>query len=645
MTLTPVIKEDHFPKRLLIPKLKQLSAPNKMVFLGVQTEKIQVDPTHYKRVMVRGCAIYWRRERAKVREKRERYTFSNTFDFFEWLTSRVNKRETVYVYSYDATTDFLSLDGFRQLPIQDFTLSSIYHKLTTTIMKFTNESRRLTFLDVQNYYPVKLSKLSSSFGVALDQTPANESDHMQGFEWSENKAKLLEVILKELLRETIESGRGALRMTASSTAHSIFRSSYMKHKIVTNHDPEVVRFEQSSYVGGYTGLSNLVVPGSPELYKVDVNSMYPSVMYDRKYPTQLIDFTGEISLNQLERYLNGHSVIANVALQAKNSYFPHKRQDGCYYPTGAFTATLASASLEKALQNDEITKVNQVAVYLAQPLFAEFVTDVYNRRIDAKQAGNTAVEMFQKAINNTLYGKFGQLQTETVRVGDAPLDEFSVMDAFHPETNTQWVEMHAGGSILFIRKKNETRYTSFAIASHITDYARQKLFSLREQAGIENVFYMDTDSLVVSKEGLHNLYPQIHQTHIGLLKLEDVGEFFVGFAKKDYIFSDTRKLKGFDLQGKRVDESLFTSYEKASFTGSMQKRFSGAAYWKQVNKYYNPFVSEGKVLKDGQVQAFNLPMDEDQLGMKVHTLSRVRELSRYMLSDTVRASLGEWLGV
>lgn len=643
MTLSPVVTDYKFPKRLTIPRLKRLDAPQKLVFVAVQTEKIHTSPSQYKRVLVRGYAIYWRRERATKKERRETYQFENNYDFFEWLTARINKRETLYLYMHDATTDFLALDGFRQLPVQDFTLQGVYHKLVTTILRFANDNRRVTVLDVQNYYPLTLERLAQSFKVEIKREPDNTSDRDKGFEWCKAKAELTQTIMEQLVREIVQEKKGSLRMTASGTSHSIYRASYMKHKIVTNHDPAIVEFEKSSYVGGYTAVNKLVVPGSPDLYKVDVNSMYPSVMYDRKYPTQLVDFAENISVKQLERFLDGNSIIASVRLNARNPYYPFNDGFSNHYPLGEFDTTLSSASLIQALQNDEIIGVRKVAVYRQEPIFSEFIVDTYNKRMAAKSEGNTAIELLQKSISNTLYGKFGQLQTETVRVGEAPLDEFSVMNAYDPEQNTSWLEMHAGGSILFIRRKNETRYTSFAIASHITDYARQKLFSLQEQAGRENVFYCDTDSLIISVEGLHNLYPKIHQTHIGLCKLEQTAEFFIGFAKKDYVFGNIQRRKGFSPVGERVDENVFSQFQKVSFTGAMSKSLSHDAWFKQVNKFYNPFVEGVKISKEGDVQALNMQTESDQLRVKRATLMRVRDLVRYTFNDAQKAQVGEWL--
>ena len=636
-------KKVPFPDRLLIPTLSRLSAPNKLIFLGVHTKKVQISPTQYKRVLVGGVAIYWRREKSKSKEVIEHFNFTIAIDLFEWIASKVNKRETLYIYSYDVVTDFLALDGFRQMPIQDFKMASIYHKLTTSILKFSNGTRRIVVLDVQNYYPVKLPKLAQSFKVELNAEPEPEAKEIDILEWCKVKAGLVQNVVTELIKETTGAGRGSLKMTSSSTSHSIFRASYMKHRIITNHQPEIVAFERAAYVGGYTGVKKLIEAGTPDLYKLDVNSMYPDVMMRENYPTQMLEFASGVSLQHMERYLKGFLVIADVTLSAKKSNYPLKDRDINHYPLGEFRTVLTTASLKEALQNDEICEVHHVAVYMGNPIFKEFVTDVHERRMKARSEDNTALELMQKAFSNTLYGKFGQLATEIERVSDAPIDEFQVMQAYDPQHNLAWTEVHAGGSVLFVHKRNETRYTSFAIAAHVTDYARQKLFALIDKAQTVNVFYSDTDSLIVNGEGLRNLYPNLHQSEMGFLKLEERAEFFIGFAKKDYIFGDLRKLKGFSEDGKRTDGNIFTSFQRASFNSTMSKKLSGGAHWYEVNRRYNPYVEGVDIDREGVIRPPVLPYELDILKGRKHTITSIKHLANTMLNNKQRHEVGEWL--
>ncbi len=634
-----------YPDRLAIPKLIRLSAPSKMVFLSIHTRDIKIDGTRYKRVLVYGHAIYWRRAKKKTPETVQEFTFDNTFDFWQWVTSKINKRETLYLYAYDASTKFLAMDGFRQLPCCEFTLETIYLKFTTTIMKFSNGNKRLAVIDIQNYYPMKVEKLATSFGCNLPERPTGEIVTDEVKEYCKVKAGLFQVVLSTLIKETVQAERGSLKMTSSSTSHSIFRKSFMKHKIVVSHVPEVVAFEKSGYAGGYTGLSKLIEPGQPEIYKVDVNSMYPSVMVDSKFPVQMIEFSQGINNYHLERFLKGYCVIANVTLHTSEAIYPLTELENNFYPVGDFDVTLNTASLKYALEHDAIEKINKFAVYLGEPIFGDFVKDVYGRRMDARHGENPAQELFYKTVNNTLYGKFGQQRTETVRVGSCGIDEFEIMEAFSPEDGANWQEMHAGGSVLFIYRRGENEYTSYAIAGHVTDYARQKLFQLRNIAGQDHVFYMDTDSLFVDLQGLKNLKEQIDPEKLGALKLEETAPFFIGFAKKDYVFGNTRKLKGFDPNGKREEGNVFKSIKRVGVMGAVRHSLSSAAFWREVNTYYNPFIVNERFENDGKVTPLRLPDDAEYFGSRHYTMHKIKELAKIVLPQQQLAMVGEWLRV
>lgn len=631
------------PERLEIPKLKKLTAPGKMVFLALHTREMKVQGTRFKRVPAFGYAIYWRRAKRKTKEAIENFEFTNSFDFFEWVTSKINKRETLYVYVFDVSHDFLALDGFRQLPDLSFTLTHIYHKMSTSILKFQDESRRLCVVDVQNYYPVSIEKLSHSFGVDLPPRPVTDEDPGEAKRYCEIKAELLRSVLFSLVKETVESGRGSLKLTVSGISNSIYRATFMKHRIITNHNPQVVEFEKAGYVGGYTSVCKLVQGGNPELYKLDVNSMYPSVMRDAKYPTKLLEFAKRMPVRHLERFLKGYLVIANVTLHARSAQYPIKGEWSNYYPVGDFDTTLNTASLQQALERDEIVKVNHVAVYEGDQIFKEFVEDTYTQKMKARNEQNYSQELFYKHIGNTLYGKFGQSGTKEVRVGDCSPDDFQIMEAYDPNSGDVWDEMHAGGSILFIYKQGETDYTSFAIAGHVTDYARLKLFELRDLAGVENVFYMDTDSLFVNREGLNNVKALVHPDVMGALKLEEQAPYFIGFAKKDYVFGDTRKLKGFDKDGKREEGNIFKAMQKVSIAGAVRQSLSGGAFWQEVNRRYNPFLMNEHIEEDGSVTPLRLPDEVEYIGQRKYTMRKIKQLANFILPQAQRSALQGWL--
>ena len=494
-----------FPDKVLIPKLSKTNAPGKLFFVDTETTAMQGAGSTIKHILKVGHVIYWRRAKKKVGEKIEHFAYDNSFDLWQWIDERVKSRETVYIFAHNVTFDFLVLDGFRLLPLLDFRLKSIYSKFTTTIMRFANKKRRLVIADTMNYFPLSLDKLGASVGISKIDVDFNTASLDELRERCKVDTEIIFQAVKRMLEETILKGLGSFKLTASGLSHSIYRKAYMNKKIEVNHVPVVVDFEKSAYIGGYTMVNNLVVPGKPELFKLDVNSMYPSVMMAEEYPTKLVEFLDRVALYDLERFVLGYCVVASVEIETDEAIYPYRHKAGICYPLGEFTTTLSTPMVKYALARGHIKRVNTLAVYKRANIFAEFVKEMYGERMKSALDGDTARELFYKTITNTLYGKFGQKRTEVKRVGDADINEFAVFEAYDPKTGQQWQEFHGGGSIIFIYEKGEARYTSYAIASHITEHARLKLFDMKRRAGAENVFYMDTDSLFTNKQGFKRL--------------------------------------------------------------------------------------------------------------------------------------------
>jgi len=579
----------NLPDLLTIPKTKRTTIPQKFIFIDTETEKIGMGGVMVKHVLKTGHAVYWQRAKGKRAEVIEDYAFNNALDFWTWATGKANKRETVYTFAHNATFDFLVLDGFRLLPCVDFTLQSLYYKFTTAVLRFSDGSRRLVFVDSMNYFPVSLEKLGESIGHKKAKVDFENVDPQVLRDYCKNDAHIVFEAVRGLVNAVADQALGSFRTTAPSMAHSIYRHSFMKHDIVTCHVPEVVTFEKEAYFGGVVAVNKLIGSGSPELFKLDVNSMYPSVMADELFPTRIQEFMTDVPLKLFEQFLRSYHCVARVRLNATEPIYPVRNPSGNFYPVGDFVTTTTTPLLKRAMERGEVIEVQQLAVYQRKPIFKDYVNYMMEQRHAAQESGNRALELFFKTMNNSLYGKFGQSVTETKTVGECPPSEFAVYDAFDPVKSEYWRELHAGGSVIFIYDRGEARYTSYAIAAHVTDFARLKLFDFASVAGWENVYYMDTDSLIVNASGKSRLAGYVHPSDLGMLKVEDKGRVFVGFSKKDYILGKSRKMKGYNVDGMRDEGHIFKTFQNVRFYGAARHDLSGGAFWQETYKRYNPY--------------------------------------------------------
>lgn len=632
------------PVRLTIPATKRTSIPQKFVFVDTETRPRRVTGKMFKHELILGCAVYWQREKGRHKEREERRDFHSALEFWEWVTEHVHSRETVHVFAHNLTFDFLVLDGFQVLPSLGYTMQSVYNKVTTTVLRFAKDKRHLVIADTMNYFPVKLDKVAASMGIERVELPFDIGDREQLQARCRSDAEIIYRAVRALVDKLIADGLGRFAVTAPSLAHGIFRHRFMKHNIVTSHNQDVVAFEKDAYTGGYINVGKLLEGGKENLYKLDVNSMYPSVMRSQSYPTQLLEFSEHVSDRVLEMFLRSYSVIADVTVHTDQARYPLRTVQGVIYPLGDFRTKLTTPLLKDALDHDRVVEVHKIAVYNQAPVFREYIDYMYANRVQAQERGDRADETFYKTMANSLYGKFGQAATESRIVGASDPGEFAVYLASAPDTGETWREVHAGGSVVFIYEVGESRYTFYGIAAHVTDFARAKLFQIIDLCGTENVFYSDTDSVIVNEEGKARAQALISDGTLGALKVEDQGEVFVGFAKKDYVLGEERKLKGVSDVMYAEEAHVFQALQNVSIMGTIKKDLRGGAYWRESTKRHNPFLTATWIEKNGLTVPVRLPDEAEAIGRKAYTLEHIRALATYLLTPKQKALVQGWVG-
>ena len=106
---------------------------------------------------------------------------------------------------------------------------------------------------------------------------------------------------------------------------------------------------------------------------------------------------------------------------------------------------------------------------------------------------------------NSLYGKFGQRGRRYEELEDTyDMDVKSWTDVTHPEGIVTHYRQF-GGIIQAFKDEGESTHSFPAIAAHVSAEARMELWSIINEAGRDNVFYCDTDSVLVNEDGYKNL--------------------------------------------------------------------------------------------------------------------------------------------
>ncbi|MBT9168429.1 MAG: hypothetical protein DDT19_01774 [Syntrophomonadaceae bacterium] len=606
--------------------IKTTSYPYHFIFVDTETHTHDF-PTFIEHEFRLGWACYWRREKKKRPEVVEWFYFTSTKDFWEWVFTKVEEKSRLIIISHNVPFDFTVLCPWVILAERGYTLKTLIVDSQINILRYRREGHTIMIIDNINFFKHSLKWLGAMLGVEkLEVDHKSVSDE----ELSIYCQRDVEILLKTwryLSDFILSEDLGGFAPTVASLAFRCFEHRFMTHDIFIHNNEEVMELERRSYHGGRTEAFRLGDLSGEDWYVVDVNSMYPSVMYENEYPTKLIGHGTGLSVNRLSELLGRYLVIADVIVNTEVPCFAINLNDHLIFPVGRFRLALATPELIYAQRNGMIESVGEYSLYAHAPIFKKYVSYWWRKKSSADKSKNEVMRLFYKLMLNSLYGKFAQRNRVLEYVGRDPSFEFKRERWCNGESGETGTLIYFGGGLFEERERAEGFDSFVAIASHVTSYARMLLWEALQQAGMENVVYCDTDSLFLNKVGFEKLYQSGEGGTLGAWGLKGQTSNLMVFGVKDYIFEDTRVMKGIRKQAREISPGVFEQEQWPSFRGMLEAGGTKNYQTKIIQKHVSRDYFKRAVLDGGETLPIRLALVDgenivdmvwlDQLGGRV----------------------------
>lgn len=584
------------------------------------------------------CATFKRRTKNGTMKKEKRdYYYDNFLErFWSDVDSFCPWRKRIYVVSHNAKYDVLVTKCIPLLIEHGYKVES-FSDANPFILRMRKARERvnkdgetvrdyktIVIFSSTNYYQTSLAALGKTFGIEKGQHDheAGGENLEQAIQYCRTDVDILEVAVDGFIDFVQKENLGNFSMTVAGQAFNAYRHRFMNADIFIHDNLAACRMERDAYAGGRNECFWIGRVPEDEVYGCDVNSMYPSVMLDFQYPTRIVSVRALPSLSDVRKWLeSGYMIVAECYVETDVPIF-HRKGGKLVFPIGRFWTTLSTPEIVEGLKRDIIKKVRKVAIYKGSHIFREYVEYFYTQRLKAKTEGDKVHDMLYKLFLNSLYGKFGQKNEHWERIGDADPEEIRTEWVIDTRTGERYLERVVGGGIF--RRHNDPddveAVNSFpAIAAHVTAYARMRLWQYIETAGLGNVYYCDTDSVYVNREGYERLEQAglIDDKKLGLLKLERVCTDFTLYGCKDYEFIEVDsgvkkvKMKGVSKSAVQIEDDkegkkrfVITQWSGVSDglrKGSLQS-YSNRLIIKTLRREYD----KGIVTETGKVEPFRL---------------------------------------
>lgn len=477
------------------------------------------------------------------------YKFDKGIDidsFFVWLADR-NKGDIVYFHNLKFDGEFMLYymlhNGFEhtidRVPHDDYEFTTLISDTgqfySMEIMFDKKKKKSVKIYDSLKLFPMPVSKIAKAF--KLEETKLEidyKEDRPKGHVLTEQEDKYIEadcLIVAKALNEFFKLGLD--KMTIGANALAEYKALTGKRKFTANFPKvEYDSFIRKAYKGGFTYLK-------PEYSDkdigagivLDVNSLYPSVMYNRSYPIgDGIYFRGKyVKDKSYPLYVQSIRCIFDIkagyipTIQIKHSLF----YSGTEYLSSSkgeeVTLVLTSVDLKLFLEHYNVYDIEYIDGWKfrsAKGIFTDYIDKWSANKIKAKQDGNAGLYTISKLFLNSLYGKFA-----------TRLDGQSKMPVIDDEEDNVHYKL---------LPPEERKGVYIPVGVFVTAYARDVTIRAAQQC-FDRFVYADTDSLHLIGTDIPDL--DISDTKLGAWKHESSFGRARFIRAKTYIEDENGKLK------------------------------------------------------------------------------------------------------
>ena len=483
-------------------------------------------------------------------------------EFMEWNIKR-KENDTVFFHNLKFDSQFimnwLFKNGYEhttepeQKKSKTFnTLISdkgLFYQVEVIFEKKGKKVNKVVFQDSLKLIPLSVDSIAKSFKLPISKLKIDYDSHNNlpiGSPLTPEEEEYIKHDV-QIVAHAIEYfySQGLTKMTIGSCALSEYKKIIKKRNFDRYFPtPKYHDDVKQSYRGGFTYLNpdyseKIIGKG----IVLDVNSLYPSVMYDEYLPFGTpIYFNGKYEEDLIYPL---YTQMISCQFELKKGKIPtiqirygYSFKANEYLTTSGDTEVvlcLNSVDLELFLEQYDVYNLEYISGWkfkATKGLFTDYIDKWSNNKIQAKKDGNHGLYLISKLFLNSLYGKFG--------------------------TDTR-----VRSKIPYLGEDNEIHYKDgkaeikggiyIAMASFITSYARKKTITSAQRImdnhknGLSKAqfVYADTDSLHIVLNGedetkfLNDSNLDISDTKLGAWKFETKFNRAKFLRQKCYIENST----------------------------------------------------------------------------------------------------------
>ena len=424
---------------------------------------------------------------------------------WDWVSDNCKPRERTVLVAHNLGYDLRICDALNALPERGWAIEALSLAPGSTWLKWRRDGATLEMVDSLTWLPMTLDRIGKLIGMEKASLPRSNAPERAWVERCTSDVAILREAWLRVVKWLRAEDLGNWRPTGAGQSWSAWRHRFMTHKILLHGDDEIRAVERKA---GWTGRAEAWRFGRQTdgpWTEWDFQCAYATIAQERDVPTRLIGEMRNATAERVVRAAQRYGVLVECHVSTDAPTLPTFHDGRVVWPVGDFDTTVWADEVDMAVRHGATVTVSRAWLYHKEPALKAWADWTLGLIYDGYGDADPVVRTVAKHWSRALVGRFGtRFSTWTdygrARQSTARLSGFS---DYASGRSTQLLEV--GGRAWVASGVSDHPLAAPQVMSFIMSQCRIRLWHAMNIAGLSNVVYIDTDSLIVNEAGSERL--------------------------------------------------------------------------------------------------------------------------------------------
>lgn len=424
---------------------------------------------------------------------------------WKWIDSKTKAKSRVVVVAHNLAYDLRITRALFELPALGWELGAIRLDGGNAWATWKRGNRTIFMCDSMAWVPSALEKLGPMVGLQKSPLPAWVDTDDAWLERCTRDVEILAAVWRQLMEWVERDDLGNWRPTGAGQSWSAFRHRFMTHDLLVHDDPEARDAERRSmYTGRCEAWRHGRIAGGP-FTEWDFTTAYAVIGRECALPVRLLRCHHDLDFADWRTLRRRGAVLTDVTVTTDVPCVPTHHDGRVVWPTGTFESTLWENEIELAIAHGATVDVHRAWSYESLPVLRDVMTWILGRVADQTGAVHPLERVVLKHWSRALVGRFGARYPRWSDYGTSEIADTRLSDVIDGDTGERWRMLQLGTKLMKESPPADAPDCLPSVTAWIMAEARVRLWNAAQRAGVDNVAYMDTDSLLTTQAGTQRL--------------------------------------------------------------------------------------------------------------------------------------------